>query len=79
MFQKLKAIFDIPDLRRKLLLTVVLLGVYRMGFWIPLPVVNQELMQSNLEKLEQGQLMVPAKPGLGLAFDQSALKRYQVG
>ena len=56
MFQKLKAIFDIPDLRRKLLLTVVLLGVYRMGFWIPLPVVNQELMQSNLEKLEQGQL-----------------------
>src|SRR5439155_26268203 len=56
MLQKLKAIFDIPDLRRKLLLTVVLLGVYRMGFWIPLPVVNQELMQSNLEKLEQGQL-----------------------
>ena len=55
MFQKLKAIFDIPDLRRKLLLTVVLLGVYRMGFWIPLPVVNQELMQANLEKLQQGQ------------------------
>ena len=28
--------------------------------------------------LEQGQLVVPAKPGFGLAFDQSALKRYQV-
>ena len=57
MFQKLKTILDSPDLRRKLLLTVVLLVVvYRMGFWIPLPVVNQELMQSNLEKLEQGQL-----------------------
>jgi len=29
--------------------------------------------------LEHGLLVVPAKPGLGLAFDQSALKRYQVG
>jgi L-alanine-DL-glutamate epimerase-like enolase superfamily enzyme len=29
--------------------------------------------------LERGHLVVPAKPGLGLAFDQAALKRYQVG
>ncbi|MBI2492657.1 MAG: mandelate racemase/muconate lactonizing enzyme family protein [Candidatus Rokubacteria bacterium] len=29
--------------------------------------------------LEGGQLVVPAKPGLGLAFDQAAIKRYQVG
>ena len=29
--------------------------------------------------LEQGQLVVPNKPGLGLAFDQAAIKRYQVG
>ena len=28
--------------------------------------------------LEMGQLVVPKKPGLGLAFDQAALKRYQV-
>jgi mandelate racemase len=28
--------------------------------------------------IEDGQLMVPNKPGLGLAFDQSAIKRYQV-
>ena len=30
-------------------------------------------------KLERGELLVPATPGLGLAFDQAALKRYQVG
>jgi len=30
-------------------------------------------------KLDRGQLVVPTKPGLGLAFDQAALKRYQVG
>jgi L-alanine-DL-glutamate epimerase-like enolase superfamily enzyme len=28
--------------------------------------------------LERGQLVVPTKPGLGLAFDAAALKRYQV-
>jgi L-alanine-DL-glutamate epimerase-like enolase superfamily enzyme len=29
-------------------------------------------------QIEQGQLLVPKKPGLGLEFDQAALKRYQV-
>jgi L-alanine-DL-glutamate epimerase-like enolase superfamily enzyme len=29
--------------------------------------------------IEDGQLVVPKKPGLGLAFDQAALERYQVG
>jgi L-alanine-DL-glutamate epimerase-like enolase superfamily enzyme len=29
--------------------------------------------------IEAGQLVVPRKPGLGLAFDQAAIKRYQVG
>jgi L-alanine-DL-glutamate epimerase-like enolase superfamily enzyme len=28
--------------------------------------------------LDRGHLAVPTKPGLGLAFDQAALKRYQV-
>ena len=54
MIQKLVAILAIPDLRRKLLLTVVLLAVYRMGFWVPLPIVNQELVQQNIEKLNAG-------------------------
>jgi L-alanine-DL-glutamate epimerase-like enolase superfamily enzyme len=30
-------------------------------------------------KIEAGQLVVPDKPGLGLAFDQAAVKRYQIG
>jgi L-alanine-DL-glutamate epimerase-like enolase superfamily enzyme len=29
-------------------------------------------------KLERGQLVVPPKPGLGLAFDQATVKRYQI-
>jgi L-alanine-DL-glutamate epimerase-like enolase superfamily enzyme len=30
-------------------------------------------------KIENGQIVVPPRPGLGLAFDQAAIKRYQVG
>jgi L-alanine-DL-glutamate epimerase-like enolase superfamily enzyme len=29
--------------------------------------------------IEAGQLVVPKKPGLGLSFDQAAMKRFQVG
>ena len=29
--------------------------------------------------IEDGQLVVPPRPGLGLAFDPAAIKRYQVG
>jgi L-talarate/galactarate dehydratase len=29
--------------------------------------------------LDSGQLVVPNKPGLGLAFDQAAIRRYAIG
>ena len=29
-------------------------------------------------KIEDGQLVVPDKPGLGLAFDQAAIKKYEI-
>jgi L-alanine-DL-glutamate epimerase-like enolase superfamily enzyme len=29
-------------------------------------------------KMEDGQLLVPQKPGLGLRFDREAIKRYEV-
>ncbi|MBM82825.1 MAG: preprotein translocase subunit SecY [Planctomycetaceae bacterium] len=54
MFEKLLTVFKIPELRRKILLTLVLLAVYRMGFWIPLPFIDQDRMQYNIEKMQQG-------------------------
>ena len=41
MFEKLRIVFTIPELRRKILLTLALLAVYRLGFHIPLPMINQ--------------------------------------
>ncbi len=42
MLQALINVFRIPELRNKILFTLGLLAVYRIGYWIPLPGVNQE-------------------------------------
>jgi len=41
MIQALFNVFRIPELRTKVLFTLGMLAVYRIGFWIPLPGVNQ--------------------------------------
>lgn len=41
---KIKAIFTIPELRQKILLTLLFLAIYRVGFAIPLPFVDQAKM-----------------------------------
>ena len=38
------------DLRRKILFTLGLLAVYRIGFWIPVPGVNQEQLADMFRK-----------------------------
>ena len=44
MWEKLRVVFSIPELRKKILLTVLLLGIYRFGVAIPLPMINQEAL-----------------------------------
>ena len=44
MWEKLRVIFTIPELRKKILFTLGLLAVYRVGWQIPLPVVDQSKM-----------------------------------
>src|SRR5262249_46837683 len=45
---KLKAIFIIPELRQKILLTLLFLAIYRIGYSIPLPFVDQREMNKHL-------------------------------
>ncbi len=40
MFEKLRIVFTIPELRRKILLTLALLAVYRVGYQIRLPILQ---------------------------------------
>lgn len=40
--ERVVTVLKIPDLRAKILFTLFLLAIYRLGFWIPLGIVNQE-------------------------------------
>jgi preprotein translocase subunit SecY len=44
MWEKVRVIFTIPELRQKILLTLLLLAIYRVGWQIPLLIVDPEEM-----------------------------------
>ncbi|MEK9144914.1 MAG: preprotein translocase subunit SecY, partial [Elusimicrobiota bacterium] len=46
MIQKIADIFDIPDLRRRVLFTLGCLAVYRVGAAIPIPGINGEALRA---------------------------------
>ncbi len=45
MLQAFINVFRIAELRSKLLFTFAMLAVYRIGFWIPIPGVNQDALR----------------------------------
>ena len=51
MLEKLRSVWSIPELRRRILLTLALLGVYRMGYYVFLPIIDQEKIAAALESL----------------------------
>lgn len=46
MLEKLRIMFTIPELRKKIFLTLGLLAIYRIGFHIPLPMVSNTPIDS---------------------------------
>ncbi|BBO36383.1 preprotein translocase subunit SecY [Lacipirellula parvula] len=46
MWEKLRVVWQIPELRKKILLTLGLLAVYRLGFQIPLPIVDPNKVET---------------------------------
>src|SRR5664279_599413 len=50
MFEKIANIFRIPDLRKRVLFTLGLLAVYRLGAHIPTPGVNTKLLAQFFEQ-----------------------------
>jgi preprotein translocase subunit SecY len=45
MWEKIFTLFKVPELRQKILITLMFLAIYRVGFWVPLPVVDQQNLQ----------------------------------
>jgi preprotein translocase subunit SecY len=44
MWEKLRVVFTIPELRKKIFFTLGLLAIYRVGWHITLPVIDQEML-----------------------------------
>src|SRR5438105_2549035 len=53
---KLITIFHVPELRRKIMITVLFLAIYRIGYFVPLPVVDQVRMAERMQQLQSGAL-----------------------
>jgi preprotein translocase subunit SecY len=53
---KLRAIFSIPELRQKIFITLLFLLVYRIGYQVPLPFVDQYKMNASLAASKQSTL-----------------------
>lgn len=54
MLEKLRVVFTIPELRRKILLTLFLLAIYRVGWQIPLPMIDQTKMEAVSKSMQAG-------------------------
>jgi len=54
MMRKLITIFAIPELRRKIFITLLFLVVYRIGYSIPLPMVDQVKLAKKVAEQSQG-------------------------
>jgi preprotein translocase subunit SecY len=52
--RKLITIFMIPELRRKILITLLFLVVYRIGYAIPLPMVDQTKLAKKMAEQQSG-------------------------
>src|SRR5262249_50104172 len=65
MWEKFRVIFTIPELRQKILLTLLFLAIYRVGWQVPLPMVNEEAMKNFFGSQSSGTL--------GALFSQAAV------
>ena len=54
--RKLITIFAIPELRRKILITLLFLVIYRIGYAIPLPMIDQQKLAKSVAEQQAGPL-----------------------
>jgi preprotein translocase subunit SecY len=56
MLSSLQNVFRIPELRKRILMTLALLFVYRIGSHIPIPGVDTDAVRQSLDAAQQGAL-----------------------
>src|SRR5713101_4917932 len=51
---RLMTIFKIKELRQKVMITILFLAIYRIGFHVPLPMINQQEMARAMRGSDEG-------------------------
>ena len=51
MMEQLKSIYEIPDLRKRILYTLLMLAAYRLGSFIPTPGINATVFEQAFDQL----------------------------
>jgi preprotein translocase subunit SecY len=54
--QTLITIFKIPELRKKIFITLIFLAVYRIGYYVPLPMIDLARMAEKMQEAQRGAL-----------------------
>jgi preprotein translocase subunit SecY len=54
--EQLFVIFKIPELRKKIFITLLFLAVYRIGYYVPLPMIDQAKMADKMSQAQTGAL-----------------------
>ncbi len=54
--EQLFIIFRIPELRKKIFITLIFLAIYRIGFFVPLPMVDHAKMAEKMQQAQTGAL-----------------------
>jgi len=78
MLQAFLNIFRVPDLRNRVLFTLGCIVVYRVGFWVPLPGVDQEQLVESARRAAEdatgfGRLLDYMSIFSGGSFSQSTI------
>jgi preprotein translocase subunit SecY len=54
--EQLFVIFKIPELRKKIFITLLFIAVYRIGYYVPLPMIDQAKMAEKMQQAQSGAL-----------------------
>jgi preprotein translocase subunit SecY len=66
MIQTLQNIFKIPDLRRRILFTLGMLAIYRIGAFIPIPGINLDDEPQGLDRRRNRVLRLDCRAARGI-------------
>ena len=73
MFKTLRDAWQIPELRKKLMFTLVMMLIFRLGSVIPVPFVNSQAMAATFESVLSGTILGLYNAMSGSAFSQATV------